>query len=287
MLLALWVSCSLCVDWRPVVLMHGIGADANSMSLPVAWIKAAFPGIYVKNIEIGNGYWDSFFIKMSDQVDLFASQVREDPNLKRGFNLVGYSQGSLITRGYIERYNDPPVHNYITWSGPHAGTFGIPVVEWTWLFKDIWDMLYDAEVQQSVTFAQYWRDPYDLPVYLEVSLYLADLNNERPAKNETYKQNIISLNNMVLLYTTVDDTVLPGRSGWFETYAPNDDSKIVPLEESALFVEDWIGLKVLNTTNRLHRFSCSCKHNQYPDEICHPTFDLYTLPYLNNTFTDM
>lgn len=62
---------------------------------------------------------------MNDQVEDFCSQIRSDPKLKDGFNLIGYSQGGLITRGFVERCNYPPVHNYITWSAPHGGTFGI------------------------------------------------------------------------------------------------------------------------------------------------------------------
>lgn len=98
------------------------------MALPAVWLKQAYPGIYVKNVEIGNGYWDSFFKNMNHQVDDLCHQIASDPNLKDGFNLIGYSQGGLITRGFIERCNYPPVYNYITWSAPHFGEFGIPVV---------------------------------------------------------------------------------------------------------------------------------------------------------------
>lgn len=41
---------------NPVVLMHGIGANASSMDHVVKWINAAYPDIYVKNVEIGDGY---------------------------------------------------------------------------------------------------------------------------------------------------------------------------------------------------------------------------------------
>jgi palmitoyl-protein thioesterase len=51
-------------------------------------------------------------------VDEFAATVRADPQLAKGFNLIGHSQGGLIARAYIERYNDPPVHNFITWATP-------------------------------------------------------------------------------------------------------------------------------------------------------------------------
>jgi len=65
-------------------MMHGIGAGASSMDNPVKWLSEAYPGIYIKNVEIGDGYWDSFFMKMSDQVDNFAKQIQSDPNLAKG-----------------------------------------------------------------------------------------------------------------------------------------------------------------------------------------------------------
>jgi len=270
-------------NWRPIVLMHGVGADASSMSLPVQWISTAFPGIYIKNVEIGDGYWDSFFINMNDQVADFCSQIKSDPNLSKGFNLIGYSQGGLITRGYVQRCDGPPVYNYITWSGPHGGQFGIPVAEWTWVFKDIWEMMYDPEIQDHVSFAEYWRDPYDLATYLNASIFLADLNNERSVKNDTYRQKIMSLNNLVLLMTYVDEIVQPPSSGWFESYAPDNDNEVIPLRQSDLYLQDWLGIQYLDKQGKLHLYTCNCPHQDYPSESCHDIFNMYTLPFLNNT----
>lgn len=80
-------------------------------------------------------------MEMNKQVEEFAKTVKSDPALKDGFNLIGtlefvqslivfagYSQGGLITRAYIERYNDPPVYNYISWVGPHQGIYGDPLI---------------------------------------------------------------------------------------------------------------------------------------------------------------
>ena len=50
--------------------------------------------MYIKNVEVGNGYEDSVFMDMNDQVDCFAKKVLNDTNLKDGFNLIGYSQVS-------------------------------------------------------------------------------------------------------------------------------------------------------------------------------------------------
>jgi len=84
------------------------------------WISQDFPGIYIHNVEIGDGSKDSIFWSMEKQVDSFIQTIQADPQLANGFNAIGYSQGGLIVRGYIERCNQPPVHNFITWSSPHG-----------------------------------------------------------------------------------------------------------------------------------------------------------------------
>ena len=54
---------------------------------------------------------------MDDQVKEFYDDVSSDENLKYGFNIVAFSQGTLVSRGYIQRFNSPPVYNYISWAG--------------------------------------------------------------------------------------------------------------------------------------------------------------------------
>jgi palmitoyl-protein thioesterase len=121
MLLFLWL-CSLAVGLRPVVLMHGISADAHDMDTVAAWIQADAPGTYVVSVSVGGGRDEkraSWSMGMNEQVRNFNAFVVNDTKLSGGFNLLGYSQGGLIGRAYIERFNDPPVHNFVTWCTPH------------------------------------------------------------------------------------------------------------------------------------------------------------------------
>eukprot|EP01114_Cavostelium_apophysatum_P012434 TRINITY_DN277_c0_g2_i1.p1 TRINITY_DN277_c0_g2~~TRINITY_DN277_c0_g2_i1.p1 ORF type:complete len:311 (-),score=42.14 TRINITY_DN277_c0_g2_i1:36-968(-) len=273
------------IKWRPVVLMHGINANNSTMIDPKTWIEEYFPGIYVRNVEIGNGFDDSSHLNLNIQVDMFAEQIMADKNLQYGFNLVGYSQGGLITRGYVERYNNPPVYNYITWSAPHGGVFGIPnegiSEEYRIMLEIVGALPYDYFVQWEFSFAGFWKDPYNLEDYLAYSSYLADINNERSQKNITYKKNIMSLNNFVMLYSEVDTIVIPKTSGWFEFFAPNSQEIVIPLNKSALYTEDWLGLQTLDKAGRLHFCTCSVPHQDYPSRK--DVFDQFTLPYLNNT----
>ena len=85
----------------------------------------------------------SFTKTMDEQVEHFAERVRNNIHLAAGFNAMGLSQGNLIIRAYsafvgclsavialtfvpVQRYNDPPVLNFISVHGPHAGTASVP-----------------------------------------------------------------------------------------------------------------------------------------------------------------
>jgi len=284
LVLALLLSTVKGAQYRPVVMMHGIAGDAGDMVLVPQWIQEVLPGTYVKNLEIGDGYWDSMFMPLNDQVQSMCTQLKEDENLAQGFNLIGYSQGGLITRGYIERCNDPPVHNFISWSGPHQGEFGIPQEpDLQWMVELVADGPYYSWIQDEFTFAQFWKDPFQYDEYLKYSTYLADINNERPVKNQTYVDNIKSLNLMVLLISSVDTIIIPKESSWFEFYDMNSDSVVIPLNQSQFYQEDFIGIRYLDEQKRLKFHTDSCPHPDYPDEDCKKFFTLYTLPYLNNT----
>jgi len=281
-------------NWRPVVLMHGLLASSEAMSHAQGWIEQDFPNIYTRNIEIGNGRLDSLFMNINLQIDAFAKIVASDPKLANGFNLICHSQGGLIGRGFIERYNQPPVFNFITWASPHNGVFGVPDLnalcpdqDCPWL-DYLMDYILDGgwvsqDFQEQISFAAYWKDPFRIGDYIKYNIFLSDINNEKDQKNQTYKQHITSLNQWALFYSTDESIVVPPQSPWFYFFAEGDDTKIVPLNETKQYQEDWIGLKTLNLSQRLLFYTIPCSHKDIPRDVCKKWYDLYTKPLLNNS----
>lgn len=129
-------------------------------------------------------------------------------------------------------------------------------------------MWYAPGVQERVSFANYWRDPNALELYRSKSAYLADLNNERPVKNSTYAANMASLDAFVLVASSVDAIIVPRESSWFSFYEPNSTSRLLPLRRTALYRDDWIGLRSLEAAGKLHFASISCGHREAPTEQC-------------------
>lgn len=273
------------VNYRPVVLMHGIVASASDMNELAGWLRASFSGIYVVSIEIGNGIEDSFTWPLDKQVEHFCRKVNEDTNLKQGYNLLGFSQGSIITRGALERCS-LPVYNLITLSGVHEGVFGIPYL--LKLPAHIRELItkyaYEETVQNLTSIANYWRDPDQLGKYLKHCHFLSDINNERETPNETYRTNMLKLNSFVMTYSDIDEVVTPRESGWFMGYA-NNSLKIETRNNSRQFTEDLIGMRTLLEQGKLHTFISHTRHQDAPHAPNKDFFMANILPFFNNTLS--
>ena len=79
---------------------------------------------------------------------------------------------------------------------------------------------------------------------------MADVNNERAAKNESYARALSSLTRLALVRFADDATVVPRDSAWFSS-VNSADGAVVPARETALWREDWVGLRALDAAGRV------------------------------------
>lgn len=126
-------------------------------------------------------------------------------------------------------------------------------------------------MQGKLVPAQYYRNPEDLEPYLESSNFLADVNNEREEKNETYKFNMQKLENFAMYMFEDDTTVIPKESAWFDDYNRTED-KVVKLRDREIYKEDWLGLRSLNESGRLHALVAPGGHMQLSEEVLAEAF---------------
>ena len=257
----------------PVAILHGIASSAPNMDIFSHWLAAEF-GVKVYNLEIGNGQKTSMYTPMTVQLADLCATIYNISALKSGFNFIGMSQGGLWARGYVERCNAYPVINIITLVSPHGGVY----------LKAEKVNMYGEFIQDHLSLSGYWRDPLQLDRYFTQCKYLPFLNNENILNihtNLSLQQytNIISLKNLVLVWSPNDDVLKPAESGKFSFYA--ESLAIVPLAETLLYKADLLGLKTLNESGRLIIAQTNCSHVQHRDPICfsqlYPIFQKYLL----------
>lgn len=252
-------------DATPVVQMHGMGDWANDPfgMVPLANdISEYLGGAYVLNVQIGDNSLEDilngFIMNLDDQVDYFANVVKSDENLADGFNAIGYSQGNLVIRGYIEKYNNPPVYNFISMHGPLAGVGGFPGCDidksFCRAFAELLGALaYGPMVQEHLAQANYFRDPLRIDEYLAGDKFLADVNNEREDEaDESYSSNWASLNSVCLVKALGDTTVVPNDSEWFGSFQDGTFDEVWDFADTPWYQQDLFGLRTLSESGRVY-----------------------------------
>lgn len=260
----------------------GLGDDYSAQGLRQVGeiVEAANPGTFVYFIRMDdNASQDrsaTFFGNLTEQVQKVCDDIASHPILSTApaIDALGFSQGGQFLRAYVERCNSPPVRSLVTFGSQHNGIIDFKACSATdFLCKGAMALLrgntFSQFVQSRLVPAQYFRDPannYDK--YLESSNFLADINNERALKNQTYKKNLAKLVNFVMFAFDEDTTVIPRETAWFEEV---NGTEVIPLRARKLYTEDWIGLRELDRNGGLKLRTCPGEHMQLSDELLNKT----------------
>lgn len=280
-LLVLWTSQGHSKELTapPIVLWHGMGDTCCfpfSLGSVTKMLKSKISdSLYVKSIRIGESiitdYESGFFVHPNKQVEEVCKQLANDPKLQNGYNAIGFSQGGQFLRAIAQRCPQPPMLNLISLGGQHQGVFGLPNCpslshKSCESFRKMLNIAaYTEWMQNFLVQASYWHDPLNEEKYVQHSSFLADINNEKSI-NRTYIDNLMKLNSFVMVKFTEDTIVQPLQSQWFEFYAPNQDKTILPLNESAIYIEDKLGLKAMKEANKLIFLESKGNHLQFTEE---------------------
>ncbi|KAL8672538.1 MAG: hypothetical protein Q9168_003005 [Polycauliona sp. 1 TL-2023] len=248
--------------------------------------EKANPGTYTYFIRLdadpSSDRTATFLGNVTEQVDKVCRDLAAHRVLSKApaINALGFSQGGQFLRAYVERCNSPPVQTLVTFGSQHNGISEFQNCgESDWVCQS-WDgylkrNTWSHFVQSRLVPAQYFRDPEDLEGYLENSNFLADINNERPhSHNETYKENLKKLKNLVMYMFSEDTTVVPKESAWFADYNQTSD-EITWLKDRNIYKEDWLGLKWLDEKKRLQFKIAEGGHMQLSEELLSDAFKRY------------
>ncbi|KAL7941536.1 alpha/beta-hydrolase [Trichoderma barbatum] len=261
----------------PLVIWHGLGDAFNSEGITAVGELAdkIHPGTFTYAIKLGDDANSdrsaTFLGNVTQQLQTVCEALAAHPILSTApaIDAIGFSQGGQFLRGYIERCNNPPVRSLITFGSQHNGISEFKTCgNADFLCKGAMALLkfntWGNFVQSRLVPAQYYRDLNNFDAYLENSNFLADINNERPLKNEQYKKNLARLSNFVMYMFEDDTTVIPKQTAWFTEV---NGTEIVPLRKQTQYKEDWLGLRQLDSKGGLRFRSITGDHMQITAEV--------------------
>lgn len=274
-------------DPVPVVLWHGMGdncCNPLSMGSIKKMIEGLVKGVYVRSLMIGDSIGEDtengFLMNVNDQVEQVCSKLKSDDKLKGGYNAMGFSQGGQFLRAVAQRCPEPPMKNLISFGGQHQGVYGIPHCPGNsticnWMRELLEKGAYISYIQNHLVQAEYWHDPVDEAAYRKYNIFLADINQENEVK-ESYKTNLMKLQNFVMVKFSLDSMVQPKESEWFGYYKPGQGRVTIPLQETTLYTEDRLGLREMEAAGKLHFLESEGDHLQFTK----PWFLKNILPFL-------
>lgn len=275
----------------PVVMMHGMGDFGNNPMgmVPLRKLIAETANAYVHSVELCSDptklsdcdtqdQSNGFFMTMDEQVDQFARVVRADAKLSGGFNAVGFSQGNTVIRGYIHKYNNPPVKTFLSMHGVMMGVNGLPQCPMSVpgvgpLCRAVDAIVshagvYSSFVQNRLAQANYYRDAENLVEYRTHGHFLPYINNEvQGHQNSTYKQNFQSLEKLVLVMAEDDTMVHPKESEHFGYFKDGSRTELVTMRDAPWYKEDWFGLKSLDEAKKIEFHSTPGNHLRFKKDF--------------------
>ena len=291
----------------PLILWHGLGDNyaADGIKDVLSLASEINPGTFTYAIHLdddaGHDRTASFLGNTTTQIQEVCDAITSHPVLGNASTVdaLGFSQGGLLLRALIQRCGDKiKVRSLVTFGSPHSGISSFKDCAPTDLlchaaFSLLRGNTWTGFVQDRLVPAQYYRtldDETGEPTeeYLDNSNLLADVNNEREDKNETYRNHLSEIEKFVMYQFEDEDAVIPAESTWFEDVwqkpPPEDDDEkegeriVTPLKKRKIYQEDWLGLKRLDEKGGVEFKKTPGKHMQIGEKALRETFERYFGP---------
>lgn len=272
----------------PTVTAHGMGDSCfNAGMKQITQLIGAQTSQYATCVPTGNRLTDTtngFFMTMNKNVDVFAQKIKKDPKLKDGFHCVGFSQGNSLCRGYIQKYNDPPVITFLSVHGTVSGVAGFPNCNPDGLLGPVCkqlshlcgDVSYTAVTQGALFQIDYFRDPMRVSsdAYKKYS-QIAQWNNEGLVVNATFKENFGKTKRFAMIKAEKDSMVYPNEGEWWGHFKDNDLKTVLTMKETAWYQQDLFGLKTADEAGKIVFNSTSGNHLEFTELELAQWVDMY------------
>ena len=202
-----------------------------------------------------------------------------NPLFSGEFDLMGFSQGTIISRYIIQHWNlKGKVRNFISFGGPLNGQSYTPCAFYNipCLLINLYCsyFIFTDHLQNTWAPTNYFKDPNNYAEYLNKSTFLAEANNERYFSEEI-RQKFLNLNRCMFIKWDSDGVLQPEESAWWGEFDIN--FKPIHRNNTVLYQKDLIGIKTLEMEGRAKFVSIPGKHMNYTLE----QIDNIIVPFLH------
>ena len=259
--------------------MHGMGDSCfNSGMKSITDAVATHLGVYGVCIPTGDTVAkdtnNGFFMTMNDNVDEWAKRVKADPKLANGFNAVGFSQGNSVIRGYIQKYNDPPVSTFLSVHGTVVGVASFPHCNPSGLLGPVCNLIdryllgplaYTKPVQNLLFQADYFRDPHQTTTknYMANS-QIAQWNNEGNTQDPSINANFAKVKRWAMVKAEKDTMIFPNDGEWWGSFDTDGKTRLA-MNETQWYQKDLFGLRTADEAGKIMFDSTPGNHLQFTD----------------------
>lgn len=245
----------------PTAMFHGLGDFCeNPGIIQIDRQISKGTGGKVRCIDVGFPSIGEVFNNIETVAEKSCQKLQQDETFANAeeFNVIGLSQGGLLARYIVEKCEMPgKVRNIATLGGPHMGVALVPHCFSGTLCNIVntvaKKLVYLSPVQNLFVPAGYFRDVNDYNKYLDDSVFLPAVNNEKAVSgrkgDDADAQKFAELNGALLVMFSEDTMIYPKETAWFQGL--DTDGNVLPLNEMDFYNDDYIGLKSLNEAGKV------------------------------------
>ncbi|KAJ2699989.1 hypothetical protein H4218_002307 [Coemansia sp. IMI 209128] len=251
--------------------------DNTTMGVIIGIIRDELPGVFVHSVQLGSSEGADrnagFFGNVNNQIDSVCESLSAIEELQDGVNLMGFSQGGLFLRALVQRCPAIKAKVLVTFGSPHGGVARVPECNSSddtlcqWMRQLASKGVYSWYIRDHVIQAQYFKDPERIDQYLQYNIFLPDINGDLEERNEAYRERILALDKMVLYKFSEDKMIHPAMSPWFGFV--DADGNDIPVQNSAMYKDDWLGLRGLDEAGKLSMLSLDGPHMHIGEDVIH------------------
>jgi len=222
---------------------------------------------------------------MNDNVDVWAAAIKNNSQLANGFNAVGFSQGNSVIRGYIQKYNDPPVSTFLSVHGTVVGVASFPKCNPSGLLGPVCKLIseflvgpvaYTEFVQNKLFQADYFRDPKSLGATYQKNSQIAQWNNEGTTTDPKINENFAKVKRWAMIKADKDSMVYPNDGEWWGAFDTDGKTRLA-MKDTEWYKKDLFGLKTADEAGKIFFNSTTGDHLQFTKEELMGWVDQYFL----------